>query len=102
MAHAKRDAQGHIIPYQRTHQLVKGWHVRGDYGKGFGGISVYNEAPAAAFVQGYWQQGFHKDTGWASAPTELQRISLEANDMLVQGWTKLVILSHRGGRGRAQ
>jgi hypothetical protein len=93
---------GRGIPYHRTGALLKAWHVRGDYGQGFGGITVYNDAPAAAFVQGYWQQGFHKDTGWSSAPSALQRISLEANDMLVQGWAQLLILSHRGGRGRAR
>jgi hypothetical protein len=93
---------GKGIPYQRTGKLVKGWQVRGDYRKGFGGITVSNPSPAAAFVQGYWQQGFHRNTGWTSAPDALQRISLEANEMLVQGWTQILILSHRGGRGRAR
>lgn len=76
------DGFGHGIPYKRTGALVRSWHVRGDYRRGLSSISVYNDADAAQFVQGARQQGFHKDTGWTSAANELQRISLEANDLL--------------------
>lgn len=84
------DGFGHGIPYKRTGGLVKSWHVRGDYRQGFGGIAVYNDNPAAEFVQGYRQQFFHTQTGWASAPNELQLISFMAQARLEQGYARLV------------
>lgn len=84
------DGFGHGIPYKRTGGLVKSWHVRGDYRQGFGGISVFNDNPAAEYVQGRRQQFFHTKTGWASAPNELQLISFMAQERLEQGYARLV------------
>jgi hypothetical protein len=69
--------------YQRTHQLVKGWHVIGDYKGGFGGILVFNEWEKSIYVVGRRQQKFHRNTGWPEQMSELQRISIEANERLV-------------------
>jgi hypothetical protein len=79
--------------YRRTHQLVKGWHVIGDYKGGFGGILIYNDAKMsgrageqidykAIYVVGRRQQKFHRNTGWPEAASEIQRISIEANERL--------------------
>jgi len=86
---------GHGIPYQRTHQLVRSWQVRGDYTDSFSGITVSNTAPAAMFVVGPWQQGFHQDTGWPSAGNELQIISDLAEDRLRLAWARLFVEMHK-------
>jgi hypothetical protein len=78
----RTDGFGHGIPYRRTHQLVKAWHVMGDYRGGFGGILVYNDWDKTIYVVGRRQQKFHRKTGWPEQMSELQRISLEANERL--------------------
>jgi hypothetical protein len=73
---------GHGIPYRRKHDLVKGWHVIGDYKGGFGGILITNDWDKAIYVVGRRQQKYHHTTGWDEAVSEIQRISLEANERL--------------------
>jgi hypothetical protein len=68
--------------YQRTHQLVKGWHVIGDYRGGFGGILITNDWDKSIYVVGRRQQKFHRNTGWPEQMSQLQRISIEANERL--------------------
>jgi len=95
----KRDANGNIIPYQRTGKMAQGWEVFVDYDalanqrtflfqlEGFlatispfnrgklGGrvsdgliVSIFNKSTVMKYVEGFQQQGFHKDTGWQFAP----------------------------------
>lgn len=73
---------GHGIPYSRTHQLVRRWHVIGDYQGGLGAIRVFNDDPVTQFVFGRRRQQFHANTGWPAAASELQRISIEAGERL--------------------
>ncbi len=70
------------IPYRRTHRLIRGWHVVGDYKNGFGGIKVTHDSPTSRFVFGRWQQQYHAITGWPQVASVLQVISLEANERL--------------------
>lgn len=54
------------LPYQRTHELVKQWRadvLRTSFSGG-GVLRLVNYSPIAAYVQGDWQQPFHKDTKW--------------------------------------
>lgn len=32
-------------------------------------VSIFNKSPVMRYVEGFQQQGFHKDTGWIFAPT---------------------------------
>ena len=73
---------GHGIPYRRRHELVKGWHVIGDYQGGFGGILITNDWDKAIYVVGHQQQKYHHTTGWDEAASQIQRISIEANERL--------------------
>ena len=84
----KRDAQGNIIPYQRTGGLGKAWVV--DVERNGLALHVYNSASSATFVIGARQQQFHKNTGWPPAKTELDKIMEETIDMLIEAWVNLV------------
>jgi len=74
------------LPYQRTHELSRGWQV--DYvDTGSGGIlTAYNNSPIASFVEGDNQQGYHKNTGWLYAPDIIVKYSDIATDALISTW----------------
>jgi len=79
------DGFGHGIPYKRTGQYVKGWHVEGDYRQGLTNIEVYNEWEGAQYVGGYRQQQYHKITGWSFAPDVLQVLMIDIEDRVRAG-----------------
>jgi hypothetical protein len=82
---------GKGIPYRRTHQFVRGWHVLADYSpSGLGEIAITHDSHIEQFVTGRRQQRFHAITGWPSSASALQRISLEANERLIAGWAWLI------------
>lgn len=102
------DGFGHGIPYERSGDLVKDWHVRGDYRNGFTDISVYNDAPQAQYVygdeEGLHQQFFHINTGWPRFVDQAQVIALEADDLIADALPGLFFQALRhgpSGRGRA-
>ncbi len=78
------------VPYQRTQHYIRGWHVRGDYRQGLGGITVTNDWDYAEFVGGARQQPFHKNTGWAQYNQVLQVIAIEASDRLADGLPSVI------------
>lgn len=96
MAFFATDGFGHGIPYRRTGELVKDWHVRADYRNGLTSIAVYNDAPAAEYVygneQGQHQQQFHRNTGWPRFVDEIQAIMLNTDQFIEDGlgsvWTQ--------------
>ena len=89
------------IPYTRQHTLVREWHVIGDYEAGFGGITVRNDSRVAIYVYGQWQQLFHALTGWPSAGSQLQILSLELNDRLWLAVQRIGDLIAQGGQAHA-
>ncbi|MFA5608406.1 MAG: hypothetical protein WDA07_14755 [Leucobacter sp.] len=84
------DADGNVIPYQRTDTLIHDWHVITDYQQGFSGIQVYNLNDAAQYVYGDEQaehkQRFHTITGWPTALEHLQAVSILLGDRIEDGW----------------
>lgn len=90
-AYFATDGFGKGIPYRRTHAFVRGWHVLAGYSpSGLGEIVVTHDSDKELFITGRRQQRFHAITGWPSSAGALQRISLEANDRLEQGWLRLI------------
>lgn len=81
----ERDANGNIIPYERTHEYVHGWHVQGNYAHGLTAIEVFHDSDVADFIGGRRQQRFHRITGWANAPDTLQVLSIDLNDRIEVG-----------------
>lgn len=73
------------LPYQRTHQYVRGWHVQGVYTHGLTSILVFHDDEVADFVGGRRQQRFHRITGWANAPDVLQVLSIDLNERIELG-----------------
>ncbi len=70
------DGFGKGIPYQRIGTLVQAWEVTVVPGSDEfpAAIEVRNFDPAVQFVQGIWQQPFHRNTGWVYAPDKLNQI----------------------------
>ena len=89
MAFFATNGFGGGIPYRRSGELVKQWHVRADYRNGLTSIDVYNDAPAATYVygdeQGLHQQQFHRNTGWPRFVDEIQAITLETEAWIEDG-----------------
>lgn len=101
---------GRGIPTRRTHALSKGWNVTLDidqigrlesftvslltflakFGVGQAPappppsiwITVDNAVPYEQYVTGVDQQGFHKDTGWYSAPSVLDTAFREVEGII--------------------
>jgi hypothetical protein len=71
------DGFGHGIPYKRTGQLMRSWEVVTDVTRDGMWMSVRNRAPAAPFVVGGWQQGYHATTGWPLANPIIWGIGFE-------------------------
>jgi hypothetical protein len=102
------DGFGHGIPYTRSDEMIKDWHVRGDYHGGLTDISVYNDAPQAQYVygdeSGLHQQQFHLNTGWPRFVDQAQVIALEADALIEDAMPMLFFQALRqgpSGRGRA-
>lgn len=74
------------LPYQRTHELSKAWHVDPIELDGGGGFSVYNTSSIIQYVEGDSAQPFHLDTGWVQAAEVITRYIDEAEEVLVQTW----------------
>ncbi len=73
------------LPYQRTHEYVRGWHVWGDYTRGLTAIDVFHDGEVSEFVGGRQQQLMHRITGWANAPDVLQVLSIDLNERIEVG-----------------
>lgn len=84
---------GRGIPYTRTGGLVRAWRVDYESGRDTGLLTAINDAPAAPFVYGPYQQPFHANTGWPGMG-DLDQIFLEiserATNMLIDGWYSIV------------
>lgn len=55
------------LPYERTHELRDSWNAKFVFDADGGDFMIENISPAAPFVVGDRQQGFHADTGWINA-----------------------------------
>lgn len=74
------------LPYQRTHELSRGWRVEYTETADGGILTARNDSQIASFVEWTDQQGFHKDTGWLYAPDILDKWSEIATDRLIDTW----------------
>lgn len=77
------DGFGHGIPYRRTGNLARAWQFVVDVTDNGLTASVRNDAPAAPFVYGRWQQGFHADQGWPLARPIVDTIANQLRPILV-------------------
>lgn len=88
---------GRGIPTQRTGALGRGWKyiLTGDVREGL--FTVYNDATSRSvltgelvfyekFVQGIYQQPFHKNTGWRLSQDILADALVKAEDLLINTW----------------
>lgn len=74
------------LPYQRKHQLAKGWRVTDDVLSEGGLFAVENATPYARFVQGDDAQPFHLDTGWTQVGEVVSKYREIAEERLIQTW----------------
>ncbi len=85
-AYFATDGFGHGIPYQRTGELARSWHIEFSSLDNGGAITIWNNAPSEVYVEGYDQQPFHADTGWPFAPALIGEFSELATEVLIQTW----------------
>jgi hypothetical protein len=72
------------LPYARTHSLSQAWEMDISTRQDGGSITVYNDNPAADYVQGDYAQPFHLDTGWPQAAPIFVEMEEELNEGLVE------------------
>lgn len=80
---AKRDAQGNIIPYQRTGGLGRAWNLTSARTSNGAVLVLENRNEAAKYVYGFFgqvqpQQKFHANTGWATISNNNPRVRIQA------------------------
>lgn len=80
------DGFGRGIPTRRTGRIAAAWKT--DFipdAKG-GLLILENDNPAATFVQGMDQQGFHADTGWITTSEVSDQFFAEGGGAVVEAW----------------
>jgi hypothetical protein len=82
---AKLRAEGNL-PYQRTGELAKAWHVEFASLDNGGAITIWNDAAVERYVEGYDQQMMHADTGWPFAPQLIADFQELATDVIIETW----------------
>jgi hypothetical protein len=88
---AKLRRQGNL-PYRRTGQYAQGWQWQSKTTQDGGLFTVFNPAqtargePLEQYVQGFRQQGFHKDTGWIPTQPTINQAQEEVELTLIVGW----------------
>lgn len=87
MAKLRREGN---LPYRRSHEFVRQWHVRGDYTNGLTSIVVYHDSDIEQYVTGRRRQEFHRITGWPSSGDVLQVIALEVEQFVRAGLPRVV------------
>lgn len=67
---------GNGIPYVRKRRIVQGWRFEAVMGGADepAQLQLYNSAPQHVYVQGVFQQGFHRTTGWINAQEAVARV----------------------------
>lgn len=70
------------LPYTRTHELIRQWTVKMQSNLVGGRLEIENDSPVVRYVQGEWQQPFHKDTGWPNETLISVRYTFEATRLL--------------------
>lgn len=80
--HALREARGGG-DYVRTHAVSQGWKYKVNALNSGGEFVIYNDNPAAGFVEGWDQQPFLASLGWLYAPPILAELSAEAEAITV-------------------
>lgn len=86
----KKDADGNIIPYERTHALINSWQVVQQWADGAFTLALESDADAAQFVMGLHQQRFHYNTGWQNIRDIALALSERADELLLQTWSFLL------------
>lgn len=107
----EHDAEGTVIPYQRTHRQMAGWEVMlqvgnmaaayGVQGSTSGGIAetaglgakggsfaitLHHPSEVSQFVQGQYEQPYHRDTGWPNAIQKSVMIARQCKPLLELEW----------------
>jgi hypothetical protein len=91
------DGFGKGIPTRRTNSLNRGWKSEelSDFREGF--FTIYNDATTRdyftgelvfyeQFVQGEFQQPFHRNTGWVLSQDTLADSLVKAEDIIIDTW----------------
>lgn len=89
-AYFATDGFGHGIPYQRTGKLEAGWDMEINIFEDGGEFELYNDSPAARFVQGDDAQPMHLDSGWPqAAPIAAEEFDI-LEDNMVELWFLII------------
>lgn len=80
------DGFGRGIPTRRTGRIVNDWHTAFIPDNKGGTLVLENTNPAAPFVQGFNQQGFHRDTGWVTSDQVADQFFQEGGGSVVEVW----------------
>lgn len=80
------DGFGRGIPTRRSNAIVDAWQSQFIPDRNGGILVLENNNPAAEFVQGFNQQGFHADTGWATTAEVSDQFFNEGGGTVVEVW----------------
>lgn len=77
------------IPGSRTGDLSRSWHTIYTFDALGGNINIVNDEPYMPFVQGEYQQEFHRITGWLTVGDFMLQIGNEVDEIMTDGWTRI-------------
>lgn len=80
------DGFGRGIPTRRSNAIVDAWQSKFIPDRNGGILVLENDNPAAEFVQGFNQQGFHADTGWVTTAEVSDLFFNEGGGSVVEVW----------------
>lgn len=80
------DGFGRGIPTRRSGQIAGKWKTTFMPDSKGGMLILENDDPAATFVQGFDQQGFHADTGWVTTAQVSDQFFAEGGDSVAEIW----------------
>lgn len=85
-AYFASDGFGRGIPTQRKGTIAGKWKTAFIPDSKGGMLILENDDPAATFVQGFDQQGFHADTGWVTTAQVSDQFFAEGGDSVAEIW----------------
>lgn len=80
------DGFGRGIPTRRSGEIKGAWKVEFIPDSRGGMLVLSNEHPAARFVQGFDQQGFHADTGWVTTAQASDEFFAQGGYAVTEAW----------------
>ncbi len=87
---------GQGIPYVRKRRIIQGWRFEAVMGSGAepAQLQLYNTDRRHVYVQGIYQQGFHRATGWPNAQEAVARVE----QGMTQDWMTFIEQAYQVGR----